>query len=79
MKVICRVSRGYNLKEGETYEVVKFIPQLITPNFTFPRYVVVVDDNGKQAQGHAYRFNMPDGQSCEDYIKDNIDDTIDNN
>mgnify|MGYP000607188945 CR=1 FL=1 len=68
MKVICKVNRGYNFTEGKTYDLVEFIPRLVTDHFTFPRYVVVVDDNGKTAQAHAYRFDMLDGQSCEEYM-----------
>ena len=75
MKVICKANRGYpNLTVNKVYEVKEFIPRLITTNFTFPRYVSVIDDNGKESVGHAYRFVMPDGTSCEDYIKENIKD-----
>lgn len=76
MKVICKNSSGYALTEGKGYEVVELVPKLITTNFTFPRYVSVVDDNGKESMGHAYRFEMLDGVCCEEYIKENIKDEV---
>lgn len=78
MKVICKFNSGYyNLTVGKEYEVKELIPCFITQNFTFPRYVSVIDDNGEISTGHAYRFETLDGQSCEDYIKENIKDTKD--
>lgn len=74
MKVICKNPSGYNLTEGKEYEVVELTPQLICANFTFPRYVTVIDDKGKNATGHAYRFETLEGVSCEDYIKENLKD-----
>ena len=81
MKVIYKINRGYNLTVGKKYTVKEFCPQLITRNFTFPRYVSLVeDDNGKEATGHAYRFTTTmDGMSCEEYIKQNFQDITDYN
>ena len=78
MKLICKNNSSYyNLTENKEYELVELIPQHHTANFTFPRYVAVIDDNGKVTQCHAYRFQTLSGVSCEDYIKDNITDTYD--
>ena len=80
MKVVCKINSGYyNLRVGREYEVKEFIPRLITPNFTFPRYVTVIDDNGKESTGHAYRFETLEGQSCEEYMKENLKDIEDRN
>lgn len=77
MKVICKNNSGYyNLTEGKEYQTVSMTPQLITPHFTFPRYITVVDDNGSESTGHAWRF-VTVGQCCDDYIKENINDTYD--
>lgn len=82
IKVVCICNRGYyNLTEGKEYEVKEFIPRHICTKtagpleaFTYPRYVTVVDDDGKISTGHADRFRMLDGTSCEDYIRENIPD-----
>ena len=75
MKVICKNKSGYyNLTENKEYEVHELIPRLITLNFTFPRYISVIDDNGKVTTGHAYRFETIEGICVDDYIKDNIKD-----
>ena len=82
MRVICKNSLGYpNLTEGKEYDVVELVPQLITPNFTFPRYVTVLNDSnvdGSTSSGHAYRFETLDGVCCEEYIKNNIKDEVSN-
>lgn len=78
MKGKCKNNSGYyNLTEGKEYEIVELIPQLHTPNFTFPRYVRAIDNNGRVTQCHAYRFETLEGESFEDYIKDNIKDIKD--
>lgn len=64
----------YSLTKGKLYEVVEFIPQYAHDNYVFPRYVTVIDDFGGKSTGHAYRFCMEDGKSCEDYIRENIPD-----
>jgi len=75
IKVVCVNPHGYySLTEGKEYEVVEFEPRIIHPHYTFPRYVSVIDDRGKVSTGHAYRFRMLDGISCEDYIRENIPD-----
>lgn len=76
-KVICKVSNGYNLTIDKEYQVKDLVPRLLTPHFTFPRYATVIDDKGKEATGHAYRFETLDGISLEDYIKENIEDVKD--
>lgn len=77
-KVICKRNDGYyNLTINKEYEVVSYSPKLITRNFTFPRYVAVVDDNGKRSEGHATRFILLDGQCCDEYISKNSKDVID--
>ena len=77
IKMICKNSSGYNLSIGKEYQSIELIPQLITPNFTFPRYVSFIDDDGKESQGHAYRFKTLDGICVDEYIKNNIKDTYD--
>lgn len=78
MYVRCRHNRGYNnLTESKLYEVKELIPQLITTNYTFPRYVKVIDDSGSSSIGHAYRFETIGGINCEEYIKNNIKDIKD--
>ena len=77
MKVICKANRGYDLTTGKEYQVKELTPRLLTPNFTFPRYITVIDDNGKKSTGHAYRFETLDGQCCDDYIEKNIPDDKD--
>lgn len=78
MEVICKINSGYyNLKVGNKYQVKELVPRLITENFTFPRYVTVFDDNGKETTGHAYRFETLEGVNCEDYIKETINDIED--
>jgi len=80
MKVICKRSDGYcNLTEGKEYEVKELVPRLITPNFTFPRYVSVIDDMGKGSIGHAYRFATLDGKCCDELIKETVKDIEDRN
>jgi len=61
LKVICRGSYGYNLTVGATYDVVELIGLLMTRNFTFPRYVTVIDDDGRRASAHATRFELENG------------------
>ena len=78
MRVICKTSYGYiNLTKGVEYEAVELTPRLITKNFTFPRYVTVIDDAGRKSTGHATRFITTDGQCCDEYIKQNFDDEKD--
>lgn len=80
MKVICKNNSGYyNLTEGKEYEVKELMPQLHTPHFTFPRYVTVIDDSGKESTGHARRFTTLEGECCDDYIKANVEDIKDKN
>ena len=70
MKVVCVYNRGYyNLTEGKEYEVVELYPPAQTESgFVYPKFVKVIDDNGKESMGHAYRFKTLDGVSCEDVI-----------
>ena len=80
MKVKCKASQGYpNLTVNKVYEVAELVPQLHTRNFTFPRYVSVIDDRGENftSMGHAYRFETLEGESMEEYIKKKMVDTYD--
>jgi hypothetical protein len=47
---------AYQVTEGKEYTVVEFIPKQVTPTFTWPEYVTVISDNGKEVTGHAHRF-----------------------
>ena len=44
------------LTEGKLYTVVDSTPELVTPNFTFPEYVVVLGDNGRRCYCYTHRF-----------------------
>ena len=67
-------NNGYaHVKKG-VYKVKHLVPRLITPNFTFSRYVTIELENGDEVSGYAYRFETLSGQSCEDYIRENIAD-----
>lgn len=79
IKVRCVNNSGYpDLTTGKIYDVIEFIPRLICQNFTFPRYVTVENDWGSKSTGHAYRFQTIEGESCEDYIKNNFKDDYEN-
>lgn len=54
--VIARSSYPWRLTEGHLYTVVEYIPTEYSPHFTWPAYVAIVDDSGKLATFHAYRF-----------------------
>jgi len=55
-QVRAAMNHGWRITEGRLYEVVETIPRLVTPTFTFPEYVVVLDDNGKPCTCYTYRF-----------------------
>lgn len=58
-KVVCRASRGYHFTTGAVYTVLAYEASWSDPdalNYTWPAYVVVVDDWGKRAHCHAHRF-----------------------
>lgn len=54
--VVCRASRGYHLTIGKEYEVLRYEPRYCGEYFTWPAYVVVLDDWGRRAHCHAHRF-----------------------
>ena len=58
--VVCRNKSGYLFTEGKEYTVVAYDPEMYdssTPGgFTWPAYVVVRDDNGRNVKCHAHRF-----------------------
>ncbi len=55
-KIKAVASFGWRLTEGAEYEVVDVIERLVTPHFTFPEYVVVLDDFGGRVSCHTHRF-----------------------
>ena len=75
---VCKSSNGYNITVGREYLITRLVPQLVTPNFTFPRYVQFIDDDNKVCQGHAYRFKTLSGTCYDEYIKETMVDVIDN-
>ncbi len=54
--VTCRASRGYCLTTGKEYRVLEYQPEAHDINFTWPAYVKVQDDYGKEVWCHACRF-----------------------
>lgn len=50
------VTRGYALTKGKHYEVLKFEPSFADFNYTWPAYVHLVDDAGRNVIAHAHRF-----------------------
>ena len=56
-KVKCLNSSGYpQLREGETYEVLKYEERDPSQHFTWPAYVAVKIDDERSAFCHASRF-----------------------
>lgn len=50
-------TRGlWRFTEGSVYTVVGVIPRACTPTFTYPEYVIVLDDYGDRCWCHTYRF-----------------------
>lgn len=54
--VECVYADGYHFKIGKQYTVLKYEPRYPDTNFTWPAYVTVTGDNGKEAICHARRF-----------------------
>lgn len=46
----------WQLTEGKKYMVTKYEPEVYDPTFTWPAYVTVIGDMGKQVTGHTHRF-----------------------
>lgn len=46
----------WQLTEGKKYMVTKYEPEVYSPTFTWPAYVTVIGDQGKQVTGHTHRF-----------------------
>ena len=59
-QVRAAMSHGWTITEGGLYTVVETIPRNVTPHFTFPEYVIVLDDAGKRCACHTYRFKALD-------------------
>lgn len=56
-KVKCVGPLGYRFTTNKVYEVIDYQPeQYDDDNFTWPAYVLVEDDYGKQVWCHAHRF-----------------------
>lgn len=59
--VRCLFADGYNFTEGREYIVIEYTPPYQTQGaggFTFPAYVVVLDDAGHKNTCHAGRFEV---------------------
>lgn len=56
--VVCVASRGYMLTTGKQYTVVRYEPVSHAPTFTWPAYVTVIGDDGKETTGHDHRFKL---------------------
>jgi len=60
-KVKCLRSSGYpQLKEGESYTVVKYEDQYVDIHFTWPEYLQVQVDSARTVWCHAHRFERID-------------------
>ena len=59
-QVRAAMNHGWCITEGKLYMVMETIPELVTPTFTFPEYVVVLDDNGGRCACYTYRFKPVD-------------------
>jgi len=61
-KVIAKYVSGYHFTEGKEYTVIEYCPSEVSalPNFTWPAYLLIEDDNGKPSMCHAYRFKPKD-------------------
>lgn len=57
-KVKCVASRGYMLTTNQTYTVIDYQPSERTDHFTWPAYVCVMDDYGRQVWCHTHRFQQ---------------------
>lgn len=54
--VVATGSYAHQIIEGKRYTVIGSTPRLVTPTFTWPEYVTVMGDFGKQVEGHTWRF-----------------------
>lgn len=55
----CRAPSGYFFTLGKVYTILQYDPPHTYPEspwFTWPAYVVVLDDLGKKVVAHAHRF-----------------------
>ena len=55
-KVTPRYTRGYDISMGKSYEVISYEPRDPQPTFTWPAYVCVADNSGREVKAHAFRF-----------------------
>ena len=61
--VVAVVVRGYEhfLTEGKEYKVLEYTPKQYVPDsggFSWPAYLTVLDDNGRETSCHASRFKL---------------------
>ena len=54
--VQCVASRGYGFTIGKEYTILKYEPKYAEPTFTWPAYVLVLDDYNKPVVCHSDRF-----------------------
>lgn len=55
--VKCVAASGYPLTAGKEYTVTGVVPRVYMENgFTFPSYVIVMGDFGKECLCHHHRF-----------------------
>ena len=54
--VVCVAPYGYAFTRDKQYTVLKYEPRYPDTNFTWPAYVTVTGDDGKEAICHARRF-----------------------
>lgn len=55
-QVVAVKSEGYIIQEGHRYTVTGYTDEQVTPYFTYPHYVHVIDDHGKESSWHEHRF-----------------------
>lgn len=61
-KVVCRNPNGYAFTEGKEYTVIEYSSEAYEADiggFTWPAYVAVKDDYGREVACHASRFRTP--------------------
>lgn len=56
--VVCNAARGYCFTTNKEYTVLEYQPEAPDLNFTWPAYVRVTDDYGKEVWCHAHRFDV---------------------
>ena len=55
--VICIAPRGYDITKDKEYAVLDYEPKIaFNIGFTWPAYVIFLNDYGKECKAHASRF-----------------------